>query len=795
MVAAMRLSVPLCLCVSFLLCLHSASGSAAEPLTDKQIARLESLCRVWGTAKFFHPWIVAPPDGKPIDWDAALIESIPRVEKASTPEEFRAAIDHLLQALHDEPTRAYLPSQNPAAINRAPGAGPIQTPAADPAPAESKVVDRGNKKILVITATDWRRLAAFERKTPGELFKSALAEANEMDAIILDLRRLRGSVDDVTVFVGALHSAFAALIKTDVTLPAWRTRFHSGYAPEQGETSGGYFSGFSITEPSNLKANPGPAAGKPLLILTNPTVGRPADLVTALQCSGQAIVLHQGGQLQPSLVSAPGMPSPEMYSMALSDGVIARVRTGDSMNADGSFGFTPDLVIENEQDTEELMAAALAIAAGERERPARTPKRYPPVPTRITEKTYPEMRLPNREYRLLGLFRVWNVMYYFFPYKQHMDRTWDSVLTEFVPRFADAETLFDFSYAIREFVAQLQDSHVNASGGAANAVSANVGGVTPLISVSHVGGELVVTARDDSVKNQVNVGDVIVEIDGETVAARKERLKKYQSASTPQSLDSRLALFMLRGQPPEAKIALRDAAGVRHERSLPRPVGPDVPAKFRTLFESTRRKTPVFSVLSEGYGYFDLVRLTVQQVNAAFNTVKETPALIMDMRGYPQGTGWSICSRLTDKPMTMATFRRHYWTTPYSVEDRWAFDQRIQPSPLWKYTGRIVVLINEMAYSQSEHSCLGFEEAAKGRITFIGTPTTGANGDVTNTSMPGGIRISFSGHDVRHADGRQLQRVGIQPDIRVEPTIAGIVAGQDEVLEAAIKFLNESKPQ
>jgi C-terminal processing protease CtpA/Prc len=49
--------------------------------------------------------------------------------------------------------------------------------------------------------------------------------------------------------------------------------------------------------------------------------------------------------------------------------------------------------------------------------------------------------------------------------------------------------------------------------------------------------------------------------------------------------------------------------------------------------------------------------------------------------------------------------------------------------------------------------------------------------------------VSFSGHDVRHADGRQLQRVGIQPDIHVEPTVAGIVAGRDEVLERAIEFL------
>jgi C-terminal processing protease CtpA/Prc len=71
----------------------------------------------------------------------------------------------------------------------------------------------------------------------------------------------------------------------------------------------------------------------------------------------------------------------------------------------------------------------------------------------------------------------------------------------------------------------------------------------------------------------------------------------------------------------------------------------------------------------------------------------------------------------------------------------------------------------------------------------------GANGDVTNSSIPGGIRISFSGHDVHHADGCQLQRAGIKPDIRIEPTIAGHVADKDEVLEAAVKFLSDSKPK
>jgi C-terminal processing protease CtpA/Prc len=106
------------------------------------------------------------------------------------------------------------------------------------------------------------------------------------------------------------------------------------------------------------------------------------------------------------------------------------------------------------------------------------------------------------------------------------------------------------------------------------------------------------------------------------------------------------------------------------------------------------------------------------------------------------------------------------------------------------YRGKTVMLIDERAIRQSEHTGLFFE-AANG-TTFVGSPTMGANGDVTTLTLPGDIVISFSGHDVRHADGRQLQRVGLVPHIEVRPTIKGIREGQDEVLERARKFLLET---
>ena len=56
---------------------------------------------------------------------------------------------------------------------------------------------------------------------------------------------------------------------------------------------------------------------------------------------------------------------------------------------------------------------------------------------------------------------------------------------------------------------------------------------------------------------------------------------------------------------------------------------------------------------------------------------------------------------------------------------------------------------------------------------------------MTYFMAPGRVQINFSGHDVRWPDGRQLQRVGLTPDIEVRPTIVGIRAGRDEVLERA----------
>jgi C-terminal processing protease CtpA/Prc len=759
---------------------------AAEPaLTKVQIARLESLCRVWGVVKFFHPWIIAPPDGKPIDWDAALIETIPLVEKASTTQEFRSAIDHLLSALHDPATRPM-----PGAERQNARQSPVK-----PALPDTKSIESGGKKVLVISAADWRRLAAQESKSPGNLFTKAFAEAADADAIVLDLR-LKGADSGV-----ALQPYLSTLLKTDLPLPAPRSRFHRGYESQDDSViTTSYHSGFLTREHTFLRAKPGPSAGKRLIVLTS--VATQAEfgvfaalqsefgVFAALQSSGQAIIIHDSADF--SNFAEKGV----VYRMQVGENIWATIRTADYINADGTVGLRPGAVVErlNGEGDDPTMRAGLAIARGESPPLNRPASHRMASPIRRAENSYPEMVSPTREYRLLGLFRVWNVMHYFFPHHDLMDRSWDSVLTEFLPRFASADKSEDYGLLAHELLAQLQDSHCAALNGLAATARQHVGYPVSSILLRTVHGEMVVVSADASVKDKVRVGDVVLAVDGEPIASRRDKLKKYISASTPQIVNRSLSLAVLLGPlDSPARLTLRAPDGAVREESLPRTQ--DDISLWPWRGPQPERTTPVYSVLPESYGYIDIVRLTDEQVQPALEAVRNSPALILDMRGRPSNiAGWGVCSRLTENSYTVLKSRTPFVESPDPSQNTSGYKEQIaSPSPQWKYAGRVIVLINEFAQSAAEHSCQGFEAAAKGRIKFIGTPTSGANGNVTVTSMPGGIIARFTGMDIRHADGRQLQRVGIQPDIRVEPTIAGIAAGKDEVLEAAIKFLNESK--
>jgi C-terminal processing protease CtpA/Prc len=111
--------------------------------------------------------------------------------------------------------------------------------------------------------------------------------------------------------------------------------------------------------------------------------------------------------------------------------------------------------------------------------------------------------------------------------------------------------------------------------------------------------------------------------------------------------------------------------------------------------------------------------------------------------------------------------------------------------PAERYGGRVVVLADGSTQSAAEYVCQLIRSSTT--ATVVGSPTSGANGGVTRTILPGGIVVNFTAQSVRNHDGTRLQRVGIVPDVEARPTLAGVRAGRDEVLERATALQRDGR--
>ena len=394
---------------------------------------------------------------------------------------------------------------------------------------------------------------------------------------------------------------------------------------------------------------------------------------------------------------------------------------------------------------------------------------------------------------MLAAFRVWAVINYFFLYKEYMGEDWNVVLRQFIPRMEGAKDALDYNLTVAEMVTHIHDSH----GSARSPVLVKYfGDASAPLRVRNILGLPVITGFTDTQAAKeagFEIGDVILKVDGEDASQRIAVRMKYEASSTPQSvMFYATERSLVRGpKDSNAIFTIRDLHDQVREVKVARKV------EYMPKTQGDR-SGDALRVLPGNIGYADLDRLTVPQVDEMFEKFKGCPAIIFDDRGYPQGTAWQIAPRLTDKTDVVgAMFKRHDPMSPdlpngelFNSEEVTTFLQRLPSTDKIHYHGRAVLLIDERTISQAEHTGLFFE-AANG-TKFIGSPTQGANGDVTNLSVPGGIYVRFSGQGVWHADGRQLQRVGLQPDVEVHPTLAGIRAGKDEILDKVVEYLQRS---
>jgi len=206
---------------------------------------------------------------------------------------------------------------------------------------------------------------------------------------------------------------------------------------------------------------------------------------------------------------------------------------------------------------------------------------------------------------------------------------------------------------------------------------------------------------------------------------------------------------------------------------------------FHAWFSRTKNGLP-FERITNNIGYINLHIAEQSDIDKIKKQFKDTKGIIIDLRFYPQSFDWySLGSFFASKKTPFTKFTAINTNNPGEIT--FAGTDDISMAPL-TYQGKLIVIVNETSISASEYYAMALQ--AGDNTTVIGSTTAGADGNVSKFYLPGNIQTGFSGIGVYYPDGTQTPRVGVAIDIEVLPTIAGIKAGRDELLEKAISLIS-----
>ena len=403
-------------------------------------------------------------------------------------------------------------------------------------------------------------------------------------------------------------------------------------------------------------------------------------------------------------------------------------------------------------------------------------------PLFLNEATYRDQPLPDAGFRLLALYRYWNIIEYWFPYRDVIGENWIDVLFDFVPRVMAASTVDEYRLTLTELITRINDTHANLRADS-NPQPPRGSAELPVV-LRFVEDEAVVTGFSHPVRGPatgLRIGDVIGAIDGRSVDSLVTAWRPFYPASNQAARLRNIALNLTRGEPGEIEIT-----GTRLDGpfSLSAERVSSVEVDLRAgLTHDLPGET--FQLLSDEVAYLKLSSVVAADVANYVNAAADADVLVVDIRNYPSAfMVFALGGRLVTEPTEFARFTIGDASNPGAFS--WTFPLTLTPLQP-NFSGAVVILVDETSLSQAEYTTMALQAAPN--TIVVGSTTAGADGNVSGIPLPGGITTLISGIGVFYPDGTPTQRIGIVPDLEVSPTIAGIREGRDEVLEAGVSYV------
>lgn len=386
--------------------------------------------------------------------------------------------------------------------------------------------------------------------------------------------------------------------------------------------------------------------------------------------------------------------------------------------------------------------------------------------------------------RLLGAFRFWNAYEYFSPNVDITRMDWDQALQNAIDDMLAAEDQLSYERALGRLTAQTGDNHVMLETNGGHLLRFYGDYFLPIRFLS-IDGEVVVQAvRQDC--TALRPGDVLLAVDGMTMADRIAELSDYFPVPEPDKFVNALFYPLVSAADETSQITLRRGG---QEMTV----------------EVTNRKTyyagtayPESGLIEDGrIGYIAPATLKEGDLEPLMESFAGTDGLVVDLRQYPAYPfTLDLSEYLIPEPTLYAILELPNVAEPGRF---WQLEQyggagyqtlmggSDAPKEVPQYTGKVVLLINETSQSQSEFSTMCLRQTPGAVV--VGGPSVGADGNAIYIHLPGGCYTRFTTLGVLTPEREETQRVGVQPDVLCYPTVEGVAAGRDELLEKAVEII------
>ncbi len=395
------------------------------------------------------------------------------------------------------------------------------------------------------------------------------------------------------------------------------------------------------------------------------------------------------------------------------------------------------------------------------------------------ETSYKNFDWNDENLRLLSLFRYWNIVEYFFPYKYQADTNWDEVLTNMIPKFLDPQTELEFHLAMLEMVTSIDDSH---AGFYSDKIGAYFGHYWIPAYFKLIDEKAVITGfYNDSLaqKNDLRIGDVITKVNGQEVGSIFKEKEKYISGSNTSRKRHNAHPAIFNGPSDSVRVDY-----IRNHQTSTKSIRRYLVNELNIKANEPEK----FKILDGNIGYVHMGVLKPKDVAAVMEALKNTKAIIFDIRNYPNSTAYEISNYISSKRKDF--YKVTYPDLDYPGRFIWRNGHQSGQNGDLKYKGKVVLLTNERAQSHAEFTIMRLQTGDN--VTTIGSQTSGADGNVSVFEMVDGHKTAITGVGIFYPDNTETQRKGVKIDIEVKPTIQGIIDGKDEVLEKAVEFLNNN---